>query len=113
MRLLASLTEVDKASPIKGFGNIISYGGQMLLIGMLTVFSVLCIIWLALTLFKYVFQSNANSQNKEQDTKEVEQTAPSNASKDEELVAVIAAAIAAAESENSGVKFRVVSFTRK
>ena len=35
------------------------------------------------------------------------------ATSDDEIVAVIAAAIAMAESENSGLKFRVVSFKRK
>lgn len=40
----------------------------------------------------------------------VEET--SNSDQDEEIIAVIAAAIAMAESENSGLKFRVVSFRR-
>ena len=45
---------------------------------------------------------------------EPEESAPIVAtSNDDEVIAVIAAAIAAAESECTGAKFRVVSFRRK
>ena len=115
MRLLANIADVDKTAPITGVGNILSYGVQMMLIGMLTVFSALTIIWVALTVFKYVFEKT-NSKSVNEKTAEQTENVPTvqpQALQDAELIAVIAAAIAAAESENNGVKFRVVSFRRK
>ena len=100
------------------FGEAFGFGGLMLLIGMATVFSVLCILWICLALFKIGFhdlpekRKNAASQVVETPAKEVvAEVAP--VSDDGEIIAAIAAAIALAESENSGIKFRVVSFRRK
>ena len=97
----------------QGFFATLGFGGQMFLIGMLTVFAVLGIIWLCLTAFKSIFNKSSSAPK----TQKVEvQTTPApvvKATTDEEIVAVIAAAIAAAESENTGAKFRVVSFRRK
>ena len=45
--------------------------------------------------------------------KAVEETVAVSHSNDEEIIAGIAAAIAMAESENQGTKFKVVSFRRK
>lgn len=98
------------------FGEVLAFGGEMLLIGMATVFSVLCILWLCLMLFKIVFHDIPEKRAAEAQKKaaaaevtEVE-TAENN---DEEIIAVIAAAVAAAESDKNGAKFRVVSFKRK
>ena len=96
-------------------GTAALFGGSMVLIGMLTIFLVLCIIWACLALFKVVFQ---NISEKKTESAVVVEEAPVAApvqtvSSDDEIVAVIAAAIAMAESENSGLKFRVVSFKRK
>ena len=96
-------------------GSAVIFGASILLIGMVTIFAVLCILWLFLFLFKIVF----HDLPKKKASKEVltpvtasdnvsEQTAP----KDEEIVAVIAAAIAMAESNSPDSKFRVVSFRR-
>ncbi len=115
MKLLASIAGVDANLPIDGFGNILSYGLQMMLIGMATIFAALTIIWIALVCFKYLFSSiekNKSSKNTENDVSAAPAPAPAQI-QDTELVAVIAAAIAAAESENNGAKFRVVSFRRK
>lgn len=115
MRLLASITDVDIQKPIEGVGNILSYGGQMMLIGMLTVFSALTIIWIALTVFKYIFEKSNKKEVAARPSEKTDVT-PSvgvQSVEDAELVAVIAAAIAAAESESNGAKFRVVSFRRK
>ena len=99
-----------------GLGDVMLFGAQMLLIGMATVFSVLCIIWLCLVIFKYAFQNigtdKKTSKNEAENISTVEPTESSSFAQ-EEIVAVIAAAIAAAESENSDMKFRVVSFKRK
>ena len=94
-------------------GEKLSYGGQMLLLGMGAVFAVLFIIFLCLTVFKFVFSKNSTPKVKVETAPVVvapkQTSSPKN---DEEIVAVIAAAIAMAESESSGVKFRVVSFRR-
>ena len=106
----------DKIIETKGFLETVGFGGKMVLIGMLTVFAILGIIFVCLTVFKYVF----TEQKKEKaiTTKEVvveESSAPKTCeySNDEEIIAVIAAAIAMAEDENQGAKFRVVSFRRR
>ncbi len=105
---------MDYSQPIADISDKLSFGGMMLLIGVLAVFSVLAIIWLALTIFKFVFQSI--SEKKEKATPKTEVVIPEApvvvSNPDEEIVAVIAAAIAMAESESDGIKFKVVSFRR-
>ena len=97
------------------------YAGQMTLLGMLMVFSVLAILWGVLVLFKLVFSPRKKKVKQTEEKKEeISQAAVSteeNASEpdDTELVAVITAAIAAYMSEESGREittdgFRVVSF---
>lgn len=106
---------VDKNLQIDDFGTAFLYGGTMLLIGMLTIFTVLSLLWLFLTIFKVVFH-DIPEKKKEKPAVVVESvvsTAPVAKDNSEEIVAVIAAAIAMAESENSEMKFRVVSFRRK
>ena len=104
--------DIDVTKPVDGFVNKLLYGGQMLLIGMITVFIVLGIIWLALTLFKSVF---ANIEKKEKPVTTVA-SAPvieNTTQKDGEVIAAIAAVLALAESESGGTKFRVVSFKKR
>ena len=98
-------------------GDAFIFGGAIVLIGMLTIFSVLIILWGCLSLFKIVFHDLSNKKNSVPKTVEINiapiapvQTATTD---DGEIIAAIAAAIAMAESENSDVKFRVVSFRRK
>ena len=96
-------------------GSAAIFGGAVLLIGMVTIFAVLSVIWLCLTAFKFVFhdlpEKRAVLQVSTVAQPVVQET---EASTDEsEIIAVIAAAIAMAESENSDVKFKVVSFKRK
>ena len=117
MNFMLDINSIDKAKPIENFGDKFLYGGQMLLIGMLTVFSVLIILWIALTLFKLFFH-DLPSRQKNVPKEEKADVAPvqqvSEANENEELIAVIAAAIAMAENECGGNKqFRVVSFKRK
>ncbi len=120
MNFLLAITENDYGTENLlqsfGFGEVVGFGAQMLLIGMATVFAVLCIIWLCLVIFKYAFQNLGKGKKDRKTEAEVVQpvnvAAPS-ASADTEIVAVIAAAIAMAESESSDTKFRVVSFRRK
>ncbi len=120
MNFLLEITKEDYGSSIiatKGFAETLGFGAQILLIGMLTVFTVLCILWIALMIFKFFFHDLAKQEHKE-----VAAPAPTPTpdhvaapvSSDDEIVAVIAAAIAMAESETSnGIKFRVVSFKRR
>lgn len=109
------LTEVmDYTQPIEGMANKLSFAGMMVILGLLTVFAVLIVILLCLNLFKIAFHDNgakskASSQAKVE-APVVESTQAQTS--DEEIIAVISAAIAMAESEGSGARFRVVSFRR-
>ena len=94
--------------------NAVLFGGAILLIGMAAIFSVLCILWLFLVIFKLVFHDLPKKKKKKVAVTPAIESSEHVVSKndDEEIVAVIAAAIAMAESDNSGMKFRVVSFKR-
>lgn len=94
------------------YDEILLLGLQVVGIGMATIFAVLILIWGVLTLFKFFF--GASPKKVVQDTPVVEEVvAPTKVASNDEIIAVIAAAIAAAESDSSGAKFRVVSFRRK
>ena len=92
-------------------------GSKVLLIGMCTVFAVLAIIWFCLYLVRLLLERITQSAEK---TAPAPVTAPTpvapvavaTAPKESELIAVIAAAIAAAEAESGKTGFRVVSFRR-
>ena len=97
------------------------YAGQMTLLGMLMVFSVLAILWGVLAVFKVIFSPRKKKTKQIEDKKEelVQGVAlpeeKASEPDDSELVAVITAAIAAYMSEESGREitadgFRVVSF---
>ena len=91
------------------------FGLKIFLIGMGAVFTALCLIWLALYVFKIVFHDLPSKKTAApQVVAQVEETTATveYVSSDEEIIAVIAAAVAMAESENSGAKFKVVSFKR-
>ena len=112
------LLDIDYTKPIDGFADKLVFGGQMVLIGVSVVFSVLAILWLSLYIFKVFFHDIPSRKKATKASVKVEEAAPQPATvaqttSNDEIVAVIAAAIAAAESENSGLKFRVVSFRRK
>ena len=115
MNFLLDISNVDITKPIENLGDKALYGGQMLLIGMLAVFSVLVVLWIALVLFKFFFHDLASSKKKKEIKSESAPAPQVNAANDdEEIFAVIAAAIAMAESEcGSNKAFRVVSFKRK
>ena len=99
---------------ISQLGEAALFGGAVLLIGMATIFSVLVVIWLSLMLFKVVVHDLPEKKAAPAPAATaVAEEAEVVANDDSEIVAVIAAAIAMAESESSGVKFKVVSFKRK
>ena len=109
------LISSEKYGDVLNFGEALEFGGMMIILGMTAVFAVLGIIWAILTVFKSVFGS-INAKEKPAKVKEEPTVAPAPVytSQDTEIVAVIAAAIAMAESESgNGAKFRVVSFRRK
>ena len=115
MNFLLEITAADYADKIiktHGFGEVALFGLEMVAIGMLAVFGVLSLIWLALVLFEKVFAQDSKPKM-ESVADEVIAAPTVQSTSDDEIVAVIAAAIAAAESERPGMKFRVVSFNRR
>lgn len=102
---------------ISQVGDALLFGGAIVLIGMATVFAVLCLLWLFLVVFRIVFHDipeKKSSKKKTYQPVETQQAATQiqRATDDAEIIAVIAAAIAMAESESSDTKFKVVSFRR-
>ena len=95
-------------------------GIQIAILGALTVFAVLSILWGALEIFKYVFYTlpkRNQEAEEEQDNAPVSQTQPQTVyTDDEEVVAAIMAAITAYRADEGiapTVPFRVVSFRKK
>lgn len=116
MNFLLDANNPDITKPLDNLGDIFLYGGKMLLIGIGTVFAVLVLLWFTLVLFKFLFHDLMRSKK----TKTVKSEQPTQVysapavSEKDEIIAVIAAAIAMAENECGGnKKFRVVSFKRK
>ena len=111
--VLANILEFDKSKELPGIAEKLQYGSTMLLLGIATVFSVLAIIWLSLLLFKVFLHDLPQKKKVKEISAPIVQAAPvAEATDDGEIVAVIAAAIAMAESEGNGLKFRVVSFRK-
>ena len=110
---------MDYSKPLE-FSEAIGYGLQTTLLGMGVVFSVLIILLLVLTAFKFIFYKQPNTEKKPEPVKAevpapVAAPAPAPAepaaADDAELVAVITAAIAAM-MDAPQTSFRVVSFKR-
>ena len=102
---------------LETFGEKFTVGGGVFLRGMCTVFAVLAIIWLFLSVvryFVYDLPSKRKAEAEEKKAAEQAEAAPAApaAADDGELIAVITAAIAAATAGEGGGKFRVVSFHR-
>lgn len=107
------MLDINDNKPLNFF-DALGSDGQMFLLGIGAAFAVIGIIWAILTVFKIVFANpNANLNQKEVNSESTAVPAPVY-TQDAEIVAVISAAIAMAESETgNGIKFRVVSFKRK
>lgn len=113
IKILANILDFDKAKELPGVAEKLQYGSTILLLGIVTVFSVLAIIWLSLILFKIFLHDIPQKKKVQELSAPVIPAAPAvQDTDDEEIVAVIAAAIAMAESEGNGIKFRVVSFRK-
>lgn len=118
------------ASIVDNYGDnigkrFIEAGIPVAVLGILTVFAVLTLIWGALELLKYFFYTIPEQKKKDQ-TKTAPKnepapvapvvSAPVAASNDEEIVAAIIAAITAARADEGispTVGFRVVSFKKR
>ncbi len=110
------IVQLNENFEVSQLVDALKYGGVMLLIGMATIFSVLCLLWIFLALFKVFFHDLPAKKSQKAAAPVAaapvqEISTPTSA--EGEIVAVIAAAIAMAESESSGTQFRVVSFKRK
>ena len=97
----------------------LSLAGQMTLIGMGMIFAVLGLLWAVLAVFKLVFARPKKEKKTEAPAiapAVVEEAVVEEAANDDELVAVITAAVAAymaqEEPEVAANGFRVVSFRR-
>ena len=101
---------------ISQIGSALLYGISVLLIGMITIFAVLCILWLFLIGFKLLFHDLPKKKSAKKKATPVvnlvERKTESSESLDGELIAVITAAVAMAEKDHTGMKFKVVSFRR-
>ena len=101
---------------ISSLSDALAFGGTILLIGMAAVFTVVCILWIFLVIFKLVFHNLPQKRASKRDNTEkvtiIEEHEEKPKTDDTEIIAVIAAAIAMAENEHSDQKFRVVSFRR-
>ena len=128
--LYSDTARFGKDGGFQTIGDVFKNGLPTALIGLLTVFAVLAIVWGVLELFHLISHGRKPKQTPPAQhsaiepppslplekappvTPEVATPATSTAD-DEEIIAVIAAAIAAAESEQPTGSFRVVSFKRK
>ncbi len=109
------LLAIDPNTKLKAKDAFVE-GGQTLLLGMGAVFAVLIIIWISLLALKFFIHdlpARKSAAPKPAPAPVAVAPVKAAANDSDEIVAVIAAAIAMAESENSGLKFRVVSFRRK
>ena len=115
MNFLLDFSKEQFAQKNLPMSEVLSSGGMVVLTGLLTVFAVLCVLWFALVMFKFFFHDlKQNTKTKELKAEPAPVYQAPAASEGEEIIAVIAAAIAMAESECGGNReFRVVSFKRK
>ena len=101
---------------VSQLGDALVFGGAIMLIGMCTVFAVLCLLWLFLVLFKLAFHDlpakRAAKKAAEAASAASDREAEITGADEAEIIAAITAAIEMAESDTSGLKFRVVSFKR-
>ena len=108
---------LDATAAPSTLGEKLLYGGRMVLIGMLTVFLVLSILWLSLEVLHYLLHRGDKAKAKKEADAVATPAAPvtvttAPAEDEDEIAAVIAAAIYAAEESAPQSKFRAVSFKR-
>ena len=104
------------------WARFVEKGVPTAILGMLTVFAVLAILWGCLEVFKYVFytlperKKKANAENAVAEPEAAPEQEEQTYADDGEIVAAIIAAITAAraeESDGAPAAFRVVSFRKR
>ena len=122
----------EKTQFVDNYGNdwvarLVEQGLPTALLGMVTVFAVLALLWGCLEVFKYVFYTIPERRKNGAEVKKAEKPAPAPVSApapvaapavntEEEIVAAIIAAITAARAEEgipASTAFRVVSFKKR
>ena len=129
--ILLAIDITDPSYVPETWSEKLSYGGQMLGVGLLTVFSVLIVIWFSLVIFKKLFYDLPNMKKNGPKPKKVKEPKPKKEKKEKKapvaepapaaspyadpaLIAAITAAIATERKRAGAVGgFRVVSFRRK
>lgn len=122
--VLLAAKAAQSSSADLSFGERLAFGGQVFVVGIGTVFSVLILLFIVLKFFKLFAydipekRKKALAEKAAKEEKAVEAPAPETvevapATDDGELIAVITAAIEAYNSANgNALPFRVVSFKR-
>ena len=119
MRMLLSASTDIRFGEDGGYqtiGEVFREGGQTFILGMLTVFLSLSLLWGILELFHllcFTLPQKRKAAKVPEAPLPTETATVEQPTDDTELVAVIAAAIAAAQADNPSGEFRVVSFRRK
>lgn len=116
MNFILEFTKDQFAQENLPVSDVVISGLEVVGTGMITIFAVLTLLWFTLVVFKFFFHDLPKRRKMPKET--VTESLPSNHANEsvnnEEIIAVIAAAIAMAENEcGSNKQFRVVSFKRK
>ncbi len=119
-RVVDGVVESEQLTTTMDMSDRISYALQRTLIGLIIVFGVLAIIWLILSLFKFIFYKDPNKKREEKKSEPIsasvsvpDPVSVAAAQDDGAVIAAIVAAISAMRNEQGIVDgFRVVSFKR-
>lgn len=120
-RVVDGVVESEKLTTSMELSERISYALQRTLIGLIIVFGVLAIIWLVLSLFKFIFYKDPNKKTEVRKAAApapapVQAPTPTPVAKTQDDGAIVAAIVAAisAMRQEQGIAdgFRVVSFKR-
>ena len=114
MNNIAKAFADNSGAALKTIWQALGSGGQMFVFGIVATCAFLGILFVGMIFYKrFIGLSNSASNTDESENKNGFIEDLTNHDNDEaEIIAVIAAAIACAEAENPGVKFKVVSFKR-
>lgn len=119
-RVVDGVVESEQITTSMNLSDRIGYALQRTLIGLIIVFGVLAIIWLILSLFKFIFYKDPSKKSEKKKAEPISASVsvpdpvPVAAAQDDgAVIAVIVAAISAMRNEQGIVDgFRVVSFKR-
>ncbi len=99
---------------LKTIWEALGSSGQMFVLGIVAAFALLGVIFVGINVYRRLYPDAYSDAYSPQSDNSADDLADSHTAEvdENEIVAVIAAAIACAESEHPGVKFKVVSFKR-